>query len=113
MNINRYLNQIAVYWSRLGTDGFGHPTWNAPVEIPCRWEQSPKEFIAPNGTKVVSSCVVLVNQDLDIGGVLMLGALYSDLNESSPKENEGAFEILQFDMIPNRKATQFVRRAYL
>lgn len=113
MNLLKYLNQMAVYWSKSGIDKYGQPTWNAPVEIVCRWEYKAKQYVHPTGTSMVSTCVVLIHQDLDIGGVLMLGDLYDVNYPDSPKENTNAFEIQQFEKIPDKKAKKFVRRIYL
>ena len=113
MNVGKYLKQTAVYWSCSGTDGFGKPTHGIPVDVSCRWNYLAKEFIAADGTKTVSSCVVTVNQDLDIGGVLLLGELDSNVDQDHPMENEGAYEIQQVKKTPNRKATKFAQEVYL
>ena len=118
--ISRMRKQTAVYWALASLDSggvafddYGQPMLTDPVEIECRWEDKVEEFIGPDGTKMISRAVVYVDRDVDIGGVLMLGEEDDILDEDNPKENNGAWEIKQFSKIPNFRATEFLRTAYL
>jgi len=71
-----------------------------------------KEFIDPQGTKLISSAIVYVDRDVDIRGMLLLGALYSGI-ESNPKDVQGAVEIKQFSKTPNLKCTEYLRTVYI
>ncbi len=113
--------QKAVYWALLGTDSagvvdyddYGQPQHTDPVEINCRWEEITIEFLDAQGTRQLSNARVYVGQDVDIGGVLMLGELADVTDENNPKENDDAWEIRRFEKLPNLKNTQFLRTAYL
>jgi len=118
--ITKMLKQTCVYWALasgddVGTDDFGQPivTASVPVEIQCRWEDDNVEFIAADGTKMVSRAIVYVDQDVDVGGILMLGTEDDITDAVNIKENAGAWEIKAFGKLPNFKATEYLRTAYL
>ena len=111
---NRNLKQMALYWDTPTPSGWGGDTWDDPVEINCRWEQKHEIFINAEGDEVRSQAVVYLDQDVDLGGYLMLGDL-DDISSSteSPDDVDSAFEIRAFAKIPNIKGTKFVRKAWL
>ena len=118
--ITRMRKQTCVYWGLasndsggLSTDDFGQPQFTTGVELTVRWDDISVEFIAADGTKQLSRSQVYVGQDLDVGGMLMLGSLTDVTDEVTISENDGAFEIKRFDKIPNLRATEFLRVAYL
>lgn len=118
--ITRMRKQKAVYWPLQSSDSagdafddYGQPQWDGPIEIDCRWEDVIEEFIDASGTQQSSNAKVYVDRDVDVGGVLMLGELTDITDENNPKENDGAWEIRRFDKLPNMKATEFLRTAYL
>jgi len=110
----RTMKQDAVYWAPLSElTEFGKPDWEAGIEIKCRWEDVVKEIIAPNGETVLSNSTLIVDRDLKVKGVLMLGDLDSTVDDDDPKENDGAFEIIQIGKTPDFKGRKFLREAYL
>ena len=119
--ILRACNQVAVYWGGPVSDGYGGKSFDNPVEILCRWQDEVQTISKTEGKEILSKSVVYVLQDLDEEGWLFLGTLDSlyDLAESSfgaisdPKKFENTFEIIRFDKIPDKKAVEFVRKAYL
>ena len=119
--ITRMRKQVCVYWglasdesAGVAFDDYGQPILTDPVELDCRWEDVSEEFIAADGTRQFSNAKVYVEQDVDVGGVLMLGTIEADITDSSNvKENEGAWEIKRFDKLPTFKATEFLRTAFL
>lgn len=118
--ITRMLKQTCVYWPLAetdsggdGVDNYGMPVVTTPVELSCRWVDKAEEFIDPNGTKQISKSVVYVSQDVAIGAILMLGTLADITDSVNIKENDGAWEIKGYSKVPNLKATEFLRRAYL
>ena len=120
--ILRFCKQTAVYWGNPQDDGKGGKTYDNGVEIVCRWNDSGKEVrITTNGKEYISTTQVLVTQDLDVEGYLYLGTLVEldavGLNkliyDFKPKEMDGAYEIKRFSKVPDVKARQFVRTAYL
>ena len=113
--------QTAVYWGNPQPDGFGGSTFDDPVEIPVRWEEKMQTITGTDGKEFVSSTEVLVTDDYDLGGFLMLGSL-NDLESSgtessdviSPLELSNTYEIKHRDRIPMIKSTTvFVRKLYL
>ena len=125
--INRSLKQKAVYWGNPQNDGYGGFTYDDPVEIDCRWEDSTQVFDANDdkGTKFISRAIVFVNIDADYLGRLYLGTLlslqnYLDSSEGSyidPNSIEivgTAYIIRRFEKVPElRSSIKFVRIIYL
>ena len=107
------LKQTAVYWAPSGIDDFGRPTWDDPVELDCRWEDVAEEFIDAAGERQLSAAKVFVESDVEVHGVLMLGELTDLESGADPLEHEDAWEILKFAKIPNLRATEYLRTAFL
>ena len=118
--IKRMRKQTAVYWELASNDSggvafddYGDPIMGTPVEISCRWEDVIEEIIDNKGAARVSSSTVYVDRDMVAGEILMLGELSDISDPVNIKENDGAFEIMKFGKLPNLKATEFLRTAYL
>ncbi len=118
--ITKMRKQTAVYWAPgseesggADFDEYGKPLYASPVEIDCRWEDVAEEFIDAKGTLATSRAIVYVDRDVRVGGVLMLGTLETGMDLDDAKQNEGAWEIRRFDKLPNLKATEYLRTAYL
>lgn len=111
--ITRNLRQTATYWGNPAPDGWGGKTFDAPVEILCRWEDKVEKVIGANGEEIVSRSVVFLAQDVDEGGFLYLGSVSGDSTDDSPEEVAGAYEIKAFRKIPSIRATKWERKAWL
>ena len=112
--ITRMRKQSAVYWGSPVSDGVGGWTWASPVQITCRWEDSIVEFKDETGQLQLSKAVVYVDQDVDLDGFLYLGTSASlPSDDSDPTVIAGAYRILRFDDLPNIKATEFLKTAYV
>jgi len=111
--ITKMRKQTAVYWELLSINRFGEKAYEDPVEINVRWEDRTEEFLDAGGERMYSQAVVYVDRDVTIGGVLLLGALDSDVDQDSPKENNSAYEIKRFDKLPTLKATEYLRTVHL
>lgn len=119
----RSYKQTAVYWGNPKNDGFGHFTFDDPVEIKCRWEGMNQIVTDAKGNEITSRALVFVLQDVDEEGMLYLGTLddlYDSAEDSSfgalsnPKDIEGAFIIKRFQKTPALgSTTDFLRKAYL
>jgi hypothetical protein len=119
--ISSKCTQTAVYWANPHEDGYGGKTFDAPVEIACRWEDKIQIMGSTAATNVVgfselSRALVFVTQDVDEGGMLYLGTLDeldSDQAED-PKSIEKAHVIKRFEKTPALGSTTiFLRKAYL
>ena len=113
--------QTAVYWGNPQPDGFGGYTFDDPVEIPVRWEEKMQTITGTDGKEFIAATEVLVTDDYDLGGYLMLGNL-SDLDSYgmtssdvvNPLELSNTYEIKHRDKIPMIKSKDvFVRKLYL
>lgn len=118
--ITRMQKQTAVYWPLASADSggddhddYGQPVVTDPFEISCRWEYRVEEFIIADGTRHLSRAVVYVDRDVDVGGILMLGDLDDITDDDTPKENDGAWEIMRFDKSPNIRVSEYLRTVYL
>lgn len=114
--IQKVCVQTAVYWGNPQEDGYGQKTFDAPVEIKVRWEDVLNLMRTADGQELTCKAQVLVQQDVDRGGYLMLGSLDdidSDITDS-PQNIDDAYPILRMDKTPLfRKTDQFVRKAYV
>lgn len=119
--IERICVQTAVYWGAPIKDGYGTLTYDAPVEIACRWEEK-TEVVSKlgegrKGEEFISTAQVFVTRDVDEQGYLYLGDLddLSIIEEASPETVDGAYRIQKFGKIPAIRAStvEFVRKAYL
>lgn len=119
--ITRMRKQTCVYWALASSDSagedfddYGQPQWSEPTEISCRWEDVSEEFIDAKGDKQASRSIVYVDRDMRVGEVLMLGVSTDVVDGDNVLEkNADAWEIRKFDKIPNLKASEFVRMAFL
>jgi hypothetical protein len=114
--VRKFCVQTAVYWGNPLPDGYGKLSFDPPVEISCRWEDTTKVVTGANGEQIVCRAIILVTQDLDEGGMLYLGALddISSTQETNPYLISNAYSIKRFDKVPAVKSTtEFVRTAYL
>lgn len=113
--ISRFLKQKAVYWAPAGNDGYGNQSFDAAIEIDCRYETSRKIITDANGAELVSESTVYADRVLEEGGYLKKGELI-DLDSGdlgSPIGVSGAFEILKFEQLPNVRNTETLFTASL
>lgn len=112
------LVQKAVYWGNPVNNGYNKFTYDAPIEIDCRWEgkQQLLRTWEGTGTNLTYIGIVWVNQDLDENGCLFLGTL-DDLDSDTieePLSMDTVYRIQQFEKLPRlRSTTEFIRRAFL
>jgi len=120
--ISRRATETAVYWGNPVNDGAGTFTFDAPVEIDCRWEEMKQIVSDKKGNSLSSRALVYLTQDVDEEGYMFLGTLeqvYDLTGESSgggsddPTEVTGAFIIKRFQKIPSLDGSNYVRVAYL
>lgn len=115
----RFCVEVAVYWGNPQNDGYGGWTFDAPVEIPCRWENKSENMFGPDGREFTCNSSVLLTQDVDLEGYLWRGSLADlqaipDVKIDKPITIDEAYLIRRFDRIPMvRKNDEFVRTAYL
>lgn len=112
--------QKAVYWplasndtGGVAYDDHGQLLFGAAVEIDCRWVDAVEQFVDADGTAHFSRSKVYADRDVDVHGMLLLSTLDTGMDTSDPKSIDGAYEILRFDKLPDFKAHEYLRTAYL
>ena len=114
--IARNCSSVAVYWGNPVNDGEGGFTFDDPVEIACRWEETIQVTTDNKGNEVTSRAVIYITQDVDEEGMLYLGTLdnLDSGQEEDPKTIQGAWIIKRFVKTPAlNSSTAFLRKAYL
>lgn len=123
--ISKMRRQNAIYWPPAAPDDFGRPAPGALVELTLvggnyrvRWEDKAKQFLDKTGAVQMSNAVVYVpllpdGTEVQLGGYLWLGDRADLVSESDPRLNPGAYEIKDFDKLPNLKNTESLRTCYL
>jgi len=109
---SRVMKQKAVWWDVDGIDANGQPTHALPVEIDVRWEEVAEEFINSDGDRELSRALLVVDRDVQIKGMIMLGEL-SSVTEANPKDMEGAWEIRQWKKTPSFNGRKYHREVFL
>lgn len=108
MNTRSY-KQPVTYWGAPLPNGLGGFSFDAPIILQTRWEESQQEFTLQNGDLTVSKAVVYVKQDVDLQGYLYLG----ETLELDPMIVSNAFKIMQFTKILSIDGLRTERRAFL
>lgn len=114
--IKKVASQTVVYWGNPQPDGFGGNTYDDPVERKCRWDDSVNIVRDSNGVEHTCKAELIVTEDMDLDGFVMLGTL-DDLIESAdpdPLKYPQAFMIGRVEKNPEFKSTtKFVRTVYI
>lgn len=97
---SRLLKQQAVYWPPLGENADGTMEYGESVEIKCLWIDMQMEYINAKGDKTVSKSLILVDRDLETGGMIWLGKLQDLADQDEPNKNKGATIIEGWNKIP-------------
>jgi len=95
------------YWGAPTPDGEGGETFAAPVPLKGRWEDRNDEFTTPTGESAVSRATVFLQQDVVVGGYLMLGTSAAPI----PANEANAQEIRAFIKVPAIRHNWYERRA--
>jgi len=110
----RTMKTTAVYWAVGDVDEFGQPTsYSDAVLITCRWDIVREEFIGPSNGRELSNARLIVDRDITIKSVVMLGTLADVTNADDPKENAGAWEVRTFEKTADFKGSRYLREVYL
>lgn len=100
--LKRARRQSAIYWSQIsGTAGeYGRRSFNAPVQILCRWDDVESQVKNREGNTVVSRATVIVDRDMKPGDMLQLGVLDSGTLLDPNDSGSVAIEIIAMERIP-------------
>lgn len=105
--ITRKLKQTAVYWGSPQEDGYGGKTYDDPIEIRCRWEDSVQVVSASNGEEIISRAVVFTDTDLEENGLLYLGTMEDLISSSGESSGEVLIDSLSDEL---QKQIHLIRR---
>ena len=103
----------AVWWAKNDTDRYGDPSFATPVEIDVRWTDKNEMVILANGDVVRSNAKVFVDRDITVGDILLHSELDSSVDQDTPLNNVGAFEVQELKKTPNKRNTKWLRKALL
>lgn len=113
MNLRRKLKQFAVYWPPATLNDLGQEVLGPPVEVKCRWEAETVEKVTKTGQEWMSTAHVYLTHQVEEGGWLWEGKLNRVPDRFDPRTGKNAARIEMLESVPNRRATQILRCAYL
>jgi hypothetical protein len=99
--VNRMRQQVCVWWKMTGTDEFGAPVFEAPVEITCRWEWKRMKVVMPRYETFTSKAKVYVERPIEVGDYLYLGSLSEIAGETDPRVIKDAVRVKKYGEISN------------
>lgn len=108
--ITRMRKQTAVYWKPLGSGEDGRPTFEAPIEVKCRWDDRMESYLDRSGNQRISNSVIYPDRVLLLDGYLWLGELVDA--PVDPTTLFDARRIERFDQTPNLRNTETLYTAY-
>lgn len=103
------LKQDVTYWSLVGLDENGDPTFSSPITIKARWEDTNEVNLSASGQTFISQAVVYLSQDVGLGDYLYLGVSV----EANPINQKGSKIVMKYNKIPSLNGKHFERRAVL
>lgn len=97
MNLEQSLIHTAVYWGNPQPDGYTGYLYDDPIEISVRWNDEQRRYLGKTKdlstyTELVSNAVIMVGQDLSLGGMIAKTTLNDLTSSELPGEND-AWEI--------------------
>src|SRR5690349_19064390 len=67
------LSQTLTWWRVTGVDGYNKPTFAAPVQLSCRWEDRVEKIQNDQGQDYVARSRIFLGSDVSTGDYLFLG----------------------------------------
>lgn len=105
----RHMKQTVTYWAFVSLDRFSEPTFAAPVQLRCRWQDVAVLFKDAQGQQRTSSAIIYPEYSLDLKGYVKRGT------DSTPYPVglSGAYEILQNGDSPNLSGTITLNKVFI
>lgn len=113
MQVLKRRYQDALYWPPAGIDADGVRQYGEVQQLKVRWEDVNEAVTTAGGMTIVSRSKVFTGIDVVQDGVLWLGKEADAVSLVAPFDNPGAFAIMKFSKIPNPRATDYLRIAWL
>ena len=121
--ISRMRKQHALWWALTSTepDRYGRYSYEAPVLVTCRWDDSSEVALLPDGTQFTTRSLVYVgSEDTKPGDYLRKTATGDEAaeialltSETVPQDNPQTYRVRAVDKNPNTKATETLVTAKL
>lgn len=110
-----YLKDAAVYWAPDEMGSLGTRTFIAGRHVCVKWFDRADVFRKTTGEEAVSSAVVLVGEDMEIGGYLWLGnyGSLSAAQQANPQLVSDAKRIEGFEKTGTLSGGRYARRVFL
>ena len=107
------LTHKCVYWSTPVPDGFGGYTFTNAIELNCRWEDVNERFVSDDNTENISQAKVYVDEDVEVGGYVMLASVGDITVTDNPESLSEAYKIKRFDKLPTLNGKKYLRTIFI
>lgn len=89
MNLAGMMLQTATYWARATKNEFAEFSYQAPVQIACRWQDQGTQFRNEQGELQLSKATIYSTDQVALGGYVFEGTSAA----SDPRTVTGAHEV--------------------
>lgn len=110
--ITKSQKQTLVYWAYTGADLYGQPTYAAPVQMTCRWDDLIKQVFGMEGSPVFSKVELITRKRLEPKGLVWKGRLAQFTAALHPDISTGVHEVLMVASTPNFRNTETLHEAW-
>ncbi len=112
MTRKAHLKQNATKWTAT-PNGFGGWTFSTPKALKCRWEDRAVLFRDQSGEEVTSTAKVFLVEDVEVNDWLFLGTSVVTDPTAIPVVDGVAYQVRQFEKLPNLRNLEQQRIAFL
>lgn len=110
VNRARNMRDVITYWAPTGVKNvYGKPTWDPPVTLMARWEDTQQIIVSKHAKEYVSKSKVMVIEELSMDGYLFNGTS----TEVDPTTVTGAWEIQAVGRMNDLRAMSSLTVAFL
>jgi hypothetical protein len=103
------LSQTLTYWRKTGVNSYNQPTFAAPTQLICRWEDRVEKIQDDMGQDYVARSRIFLADDVSMGDYLFLGTSVA----TDPRAVTLARRVVAFRKTPSLDGLFFERKAYL
>jgi hypothetical protein len=101
-----------VRWPLIGTKTTGEPIWGPPEDVKCRWDESVREIIRPDNTRISSRIEIISEIKLKVGDIVRRGTIADTSDWIDPRNNQDAFEVVVSEQYDTLRGTETLFLAY-
>lgn len=103
------LTQTLTLWVLTGVDAYNKPSFAAPVQRICRWEERTTRLENAEGQVVLARSRIFLAEDVAIGDFIAFGTIAT----ADPRQVLSARAVLEFRKTPSLGGDSFERKCYL